>query len=184
MKRSTWLLSILLVCGFGARANELRVSSKEPVVVVAPDQWKSTKDKSPSDAFPFETYRVEAPGGRNAVCLISIYDKDNPKFKEPQFLKDLLRADSRPYVGSPDELSKIEVKELKIDGGLGFYANFVDPDLVGKPAKPGDYKTASPIVLSLGSKYLMKATILCDEINGVDYREAFKIVESIRIKKE
>jgi len=29
-------------------------------------------------------------------------------------------------------LPKIEVKDLKISGGLGFYANFVDPDLVGK----------------------------------------------------
>jgi hypothetical protein len=183
MKQTTSLLLIVLVCGF-ARAGDLAVSAKEPVIVVAPDQWQSTKDKSPSSAFPFETYRVVPPTNRNAVCLISMFDKNKQEFTDPQFLKKILRGDSRPYVGSPDELSKLELKEVKIHGGLGFYANFVDPDLVGKPVEKGSYKTATPIILGLGSKYLIKGTVLCDEINGADYRDIIKIVESIRIKKE
>ncbi len=40
------------------------------------------------------------------------------------------------------------------------------------------------IILSLGTKYLIKVTVLSDEINGADYRDVIKIVESIRIKKE
>lgn len=183
MKKITSLLLIVLVCGF-AHAGDLAVSAKEPVIVVAPDQWQSSKDKSLGGAFPFETYRVTPPGNRNAVCLISIYDKDKPQFADPEFLKKIVRGDSRPYVGSPDELAKLELKELKINSGLGFYANFVDPDLVGKPVTQGSYKTATPVILSLGSKYLIKVTILCDEINGADYRDMIKIVESIRIKKE
>ena len=98
-------------------------------------------------------------------------------------VKKILRGDSRPYVTSPDDLPKLELKEVKINGGLGFYANFVDPDLVGKPVEKGNYKTATPVILSLGSKYLIKVTVLCDEINGADYRDALKIVESIRVKK-
>jgi hypothetical protein len=183
MKNTTSLLVLFLACGL-ANAAELRVSSKEPVVVTTPDQWTSAKDKSPSGAFPFETYRVEAPTNRNAVCLVSIYDKDKQAFAEPQFLKRLLRGDSRPYVSSADDLAKIDIKELKVNGGLGYYANFVDPDLVGKPVQKGSYKTATPIIVGVGSKYLFKISVLCDEINGADYRDAIKIVESIRIKKE
>jgi hypothetical protein len=183
MKQITSLLLIVLVCGF-ARAGNLAVSSTEPIIVVAPDQWQSSKDKSPSGAFPFETYQVVPPTNRNAVCLISIMAKDKQEFVDPQFLKKMARADCRPYVGSPDELAKVELKEMKINSGLGFYANFVDPDLVGKPVKQGSYKTATPILLSLGSKYLIKVTVLCDEINGADYRDMIKIVESIGIKKE
>ena len=183
MKKITPLLLVVFVCGF-ARAGDLSVSAKEPVIVVAPDQWKSTKDKSPSGSFPFETYRVVPSINRNAVCLISIFDKDKQEFADPQFLKKILRADSRPYVDSSDELAKLELKEMKINGGLGFYANFVDPDLVGKPVKQGSYKSVTPILLSLGSKYLIKVTVLCDEINGADYRDIIKIVESIGIKKE
>jgi len=116
--------------------------------------------------------------------LVSVFDKDKQAFAEPEFLKKLLRADSRPYVNSAGELSKAEIKELKINGGLGFYANFVDPDLVGKPVQVGSYKTATPIILSLGANYLIKATVLCDEISGPDYRDAIKVVESIRARKE
>jgi len=183
MKQLTSLLLIVLACGF-ARAGNLAVSSTEPIIVVAPDQWQSSKDKSLGGAFPFETYQVVPSTNRNAVCLISIMAKNKQEFADPEFLKKALRAESRPYVGSPDDLAKIELKEMKINSGLGFYANFVDPDLVGKPVKPGSYKTATPIYLSLGSQYLIKVTVLCDEINGADYRDMIKIVESIRIKKE
>jgi hypothetical protein len=183
MKKSISFLLILSVYGF-ANADELRVSAKEPVMIVAPNQWTSTTDKSPKGSFPFETYRVEPPASRNAVCLISIFGKDKQEFTDPQLLKKIVRGDSRPYVNSPDELPKLELKELTIHGGLGFYANFVDPDLVGKPMQHGSYKTATPIILCLGSKYLIKVTVLCDEINGADYRDAIKIIESIRIKKE
>lgn len=144
------LLPIVACCV--AHAAELHVSSQEPIVVTAPDDWTAKKEKPPSDKLPFETYRIEPPAGRNAVCLISILDKDHQQFAEADFLKKLLRGDSRPYVSSPDELPKLEPKELKLKEGLGFYVNFVDPDLVGKPTKKGSYKTATPVIISLGSK--------------------------------
>jgi hypothetical protein len=118
-----------------ASADELRVSAKQPLVVVAPDQWTSKQEKSPTATFPAETYRIAPPVGRHVVCLISILDKDKAEFADPQFLKTISRGDCRPCVSSPDELAKLDLKELKTDGGLGFYANFVDPDMAGKPVK-------------------------------------------------
>jgi len=49
---------------------------------------------------------------------------------------------------------------FEVSGGLGFYANFVDPDLVGKPVKKGEYKTATAGLVSLYTKYLIKITVL------------------------
>lgn len=183
MKTRIFLLVIFFACGF-IRANESRVSSKEPIVVMTPDNWKAAKDASPTSAFPFETYNVTPPANRNAVCLVTVFDKDRKEFTDPQFLKKLLKGDSRPYLNSPDDFSKIAIKEVKTNEVFGYYANFVDPDLVGKPVEKGSYKTATPIILCLNSKYLIKVTILCDEINGDDYRDAMKIVQSIKIKKE
>jgi hypothetical protein len=182
MKRSIALIAILLASAF-AGADELHVSSAEPVYVVAPAQWKLGTDRAPVNLFPFETYHVVATGGRNALCLISIYAKDKPQFTDAEFLKKVLRGDSQPYLNFPGDMAKLEIKELKIAEGLGFYANFVDPDLVGKPVEKGNYKTATPIILSLGSKYLIKVTILCDDLSGADYQEAMRIVESIKVKK-
>jgi hypothetical protein len=183
MKRTISLVAIFLASAF-ANADELHVSSAEPVFVVAPAQWELGKDQAPTDTFPFETYHIAAPAGRNAMCLISIYAKDKPESADAEFLKKLLRGDSQPYLSSPGDAAKVEIKELKIKEGLGYYANFTDPDLVGKPVEKGNYKTATPIILSLGSKYLIKVTVLCDDLSGTDYQEAIKIVQSIKIKKD
>jgi hypothetical protein len=56
MNKTLWVFLILLACGL-ASAGELQVSSKEPVVVMAPDQWKAVKDKSPSGPFPLTDQR-------------------------------------------------------------------------------------------------------------------------------
>lgn len=180
--KSTLLLVLLFIAGI-VHGAELRVSTKEPIVVVAPDGWKAMKERSPLPSFPFETYRIEPGGNRNVACMISFFDKDKPEFADAAFLKKLVRMDSRPYVASASELSKVDVKEVKINGGLGFYANFVDPDLVGKPVELGSYKTATPVIVSVSSKYLIKVTVLCDEIDGADYRDAMAIVKSIKVKK-
>lgn len=181
MKKTTIFLSTLLVSAF-AQAGELHVSATEPIFVVAPDNWQSAKDRPPVSSFPFETYRVTPPSERNAQCLVSIFDKNRPEFVDAQLLKKLLRGDCLPYVNSPDDLSKVEIKEMKIKGGLAYYANFVDPDLVGKPVQKGSFKTATPVILSLGTNYLIKVTIFCDQLNGVDYQDSMKVVESIKAK--
>lgn len=181
--KTTWSLAILFIAGI-VNGAELRVSSKELVVVVAPDGWKATKDRPPVATFPFETFRIEPSGNRNEICLVTVYDKEKPEFSNAAFLKKLLKGDCQPYVSSADVLAKLDVKEMKIEGGLGFYANFIDPDLVGKPIQKGKYKTATPIIVTLNSKYLIKITMMCDEIDGADYRDAMTMVKSIKVKKE
>ncbi|HTD87603.1 MAG TPA: hypothetical protein VK850_13580 [Candidatus Binatia bacterium] len=181
MIRVGCLLFLLLISCVAGAAAEFKISSTEPVVVSAPAKWELTKAKPPRPA-PFETWRLSPPDGRNAACLISLLGKDREQFTDPEFLKMLLKMDSQPYVSAEKELSNINIKDLKVAGGLAVYVNFVDPDLAGKPVKKGDYKTATPIIVTIGSKYLVKITILCDELNGLDYREAMKIVESIKEK--
>jgi hypothetical protein len=184
LKRIFAVLVILLTCA-SIHARELVVYSADPVVVVTSADWEATKDRPPSAVFPFETYRLTPPSDRNVMCLISILDNSNkPENATPEFLKKLLRDDSRPYVDSAAELPNIPIKELKIDGGLGYYANFIDPDLAGKPIKKGSYKTATPMILSLGTKYLIKFTVLCDDLKSDDYKEAMKLIESIKLRKK
>jgi hypothetical protein len=162
-----------------ASAAELKISPSDPVVVSAPSGWAMGQESAPRGAFPFATVRITASGERNAVCMISVLDRARPEFKNREVLKRILRGDSRPYLTSAT--ANVEIKELPISGGLGFYANFIDPDLVDKPIKKGSYKTATPLILSLGEAYLIKVTILCDDLQSRDYREALQIVKSARI---
>ncbi|HEV2692906.1 MAG TPA: hypothetical protein VG347_08435 [Verrucomicrobiae bacterium] len=181
MKKTVTLLAILMA-SVVAQAGELHVSATEPIFVIAPDLWQSAQDRAPVGSFPFETWRLVPPAARNAQCLVSVFDKNKPEFADGQFLKKLLRADCLPYVNSPDDLSKVEIKEMKIKGGLAYYANFVDPDLVGKPVVKDSFKTSTPVILGLGTNYLIKVTIFCDQINGPDYRDSVNIVESMKTK--
>lgn len=174
---------VLLWTPVASLAAEVRFAEQEDLVLVTPDGWTVAADRARNPLFPFATVRVTAGGDRNAICLISILDRNREEMKDPAVLKRLLTIDARPYVQSADELKKLELKSLTLAGGLGFYANFIDPDLVGKPIRKGSYKTATPIVLSLGSDYLIKATILCDDLAGADYAEALRIVESLAVKK-
>ena len=183
MKKPLTLLAFLLG-SLLTHAGELRVSTAEPIVAVAPDGWQASKFAPAGSAFPNETYQIQAPAARNAALLVSVADKDKIAFADPEFLKKLLRAGCNAYVSSPDELSKLPLKELTIKGGLGYCASFVDPDLVGKPVEKGAYKVATPVILSLDSKYLLKVTIFCDQTNGTDYQDAIRIVESIKIKTD
>jgi hypothetical protein len=181
MSKVITLVAVLFLSGV-AEAETLSVSGKEPVVVDAPDPWKSERDKEHSE-FPFETYRVAPTGDRNVILLVSVLSPENREIPDSDSLKRLLKEGCRPYLG-PTGDGKIEIKELKIDGVRGYYANFVDPDLVGKPVVKGKYKTATPMYLNLNSKYLISLTLLCDDLKGADYREAFKIAESVRVKKD
>ena len=151
--------------------------------VETPSHWPAAKDRPPASSFPFETYKLTPPSGRHAGLLISIYDKNQPGFADPQFLKQLLRGDSGYYVDSADDLAKIDIQTLNLKGGLSCFVNFTDPDLVGKPVQKDSFKTSTPVILGLGTNYLIKITILCDQINGPDCRDAINIVESIKIKK-
>jgi hypothetical protein len=182
MKIIALLISIIAVVA-PVLAAELKISTAEPLVVSTPRGWQGAVGTAPTAGFPFATCRIEAQGERNAVCMISILDKNRAAFKNPELLKRILRGDSRPYLNSAEEASEMVIQELTIREGLGFYANFVDPDLVGKPTKKGSYKTATPLILSIGTDYLIKATIFCDDLKSPDYTEAVQIVTSIRVVK-
>ena len=176
------VLALLFGPAFFLHAGELAVSSKEAIVVAAPDGWTAGVDAAPTRSFPFETYHVQPPAGRNANCLVTLYDKDKLAYADPTFLKKWLQRECLPYVKSMDDLPKVETKDLKITGSQAFYANFVDPDLVGKPVTKGEYKTATVVMISLEGKYLIKISIYCDDLNGADYQDAIKIAQSIALK--
>jgi len=180
MKIITALFSLLLLLAH-ASAAELKIAAGEPLVVETPAGWVSVPATPPGAPRGAATVRIVAPGERNAACMISIVAKNREEFKDPKALKRVLRGACGAYLSSPAEAEKMEVKELPIQGGLAFYANFTDPDLVGKPIKKESYKTATPIVLSIGAGYLINITIFCDDLKSRDYTEALEMVKSLKL---
>lgn len=126
---------------------------------------------------------LSSPSARNAKCSISVeYSEMNPADSDKS-LKKFLSDDCKPYLSTPESLYKVEFKDIKLKEGLGLYINFIDPDMIGKPVKIGSYKTVTPLILSMGLKYLVRATIFCDDINGEDCRQMMKMIETMSLKK-
>lgn len=180
MNRIFWLIA-LCVSLTSAHAAVFRVSSAEPVIVTAPANWTVTTHKPATRDFPFESFRIAPAGDVNAICLVSIIGKDDDRFEDKELLEKAVKLNSRPFVPSEKELESVELHELKINGGAGYYADFIDPNLVDKPIKKGNYKVATPMIINLGKKYLIKLTVLSDKVDGPDYKELMKVVQTIRV---
>jgi hypothetical protein len=180
MNRLLWLIAfcISLTC---THAAVLRLSSVEPVLVTAPAGWTATQFKPAARDFPFESFRIAPAGDVNAVCLVSIVGKNDERFDDKELLQKAVKLNSRPFVKTEKELESVDLHELKIHEGAGYYADFVDPDLVEKPVKKGSYKVATPVMVNLGKKYLIKLTILSDKVDGPEYKELIKVVETLRV---
>lgn len=162
---------------------DVSLTPNEPIVVSNSVNWIQTSVRPGTTTFPFKTIRLEAPGEVNASVLISIMDKDRPEFLDKNLLQRILIGESRPYISSQEQFDEIEIKTITIANGVGFYTSFIDPDLVGAPPKKGNYKTVTPMIISIGSKYLLKATLFCDDLDGNGFKEAFAIASSIKIKE-
>ena len=155
---------------------------KEPIIFNIPENWKSAKGRIPEIPWA-QAYILNSPAARNAKCSISIEYSEMNSAETDKSLKKFLSDDCKPYLSTPNSLSQIEFNEIKLKEGSGLYMNFIDPDMIGKPVKIGDYKTVTPLVSSMGSKYLVRATMFCDDINGEDYRQIMKMFKTMSLKR-
>lgn len=95
----------------------------------------------------------------NAACTLSVSFPDVDRFDSKAKLKMRVEIDGQGYVEQSVE-GRAFAKEFNLASGMGFYCNFTDPNLRGKPVKPGDYK-----VVTVG-KIKLSPTVLVDVFIG------------------
>ena len=138
--------------------------------------WHGTQTGHPA-AYPTLRY---APGGaQNAAILLSLLPPKNFDINDVATVRKLHLAMCRPYLAQ--SATAPAQTEFKLNGGFGVYSVFEDPNLAGKPSKPGDYKAAIPIAVSVGGKYFVFATILCDDPAGASQAEAWRFIRSLTL---
>ena len=147
--------------------------------VTAAQGWKSVSAVEPGQsAPPFPVLKYVPADGRNAAILLSLLPANAPGF-EVTDLASLTRFNliaARPFLPGPD--AKPALTELKIPGGIGGYIVNVDPDLVGKPVPPNEYRIAATATVLLEGKHLVHCTIFYDEKDSADFKEALRILLS------
>ena len=171
MKRPT-LLPLLLL--FVAVANAPAEPLGDAAEVTPATGWYLTKNDRPS---PFPTITYRAPAGRKATVLLSLLPAARLGVTDAASLRKIFPTICRPYLPSPD--FPVRPTDLQLTQGIGIYATFVDPALAGKPAGPGDYKTATSACVFLGGDVLVHATLLCDDPASRDFSEGLDMVRGI-----
>lgn len=163
-------LLLLLVLTASAPAGSLGDAAN----VTPPAGWNLVENDRPS---PFPTLKYVSPAGHKAVALISLLPASQATATDLVGLKRFHARICTPFLPSPD--FAVESRDLKPVHGIGVYATFEDPSLVGKTPAPGEYKNATSACLFLGGDVLVQATILCDDPTAPEFREALDMLRGI-----
>lgn len=169
-------LFLCLCAGSALRADVLA----NVVEITPPSSWMKTDPRGPGEpSSPLPTLRYAPKDGRNAMVLLTFVPPEYAQVTELESLKKFFRQIAGPYLPTPE--AKLMAEEVKLPAGVGIFATFEDPRLVGEPVKKGTYKCATPVAVLLTGGGTLHITILTDSKDGADLQEAFKIVQSAKL---
>jgi len=174
-------LFVLLASSVFGRIEVLHFSDSVSLIVDLKDGWRVEAPKGPRPGFPFTTYSLRPDDQRNAVCLITVYNPSEERAGDMSFLRELLEADSKPWIDSAPGHKMSQIEELASGHVKGVSAKFVDSKLIGKPVKPRDYKTTTACIFGIDAVCLTKATVLCDDFKSKEFKEAMSMVLSLSV---
>jgi len=170
---------LLLVTFSLARAEQLG----DAVEITPIAGWKSVDPHQPGGPPlpPVPTLRLVPSDQRNAALLISLFPRKGGtlEIKDRSSLRQFNLAAARPFLATPDHPPA--ATEFTVPQGFGLYLSSVDPNLVGKPTPPGEYRVATTASLLLGEQWVIHATLFHDEVNSPAFREALQILQSAKI---
>jgi hypothetical protein len=117
--------------------------------------------------------------GRNASVLLTLIPSQMSGVKDKASLKAFFLRAVSPMLPSPDFVP--EMTEFQVDDGIGIYASFVDPSLVGKPVEKGNFKVATSVDFLLSNGFTVHATVFTDDLTSAAFTEGMAIAKSLRI---
>lgn len=161
----------------------LKLAGEDPLVVDAPDGW--TVHELTIPGVPIKSSLIGPPitDYVSGKVMISVIGRNKGNYSKAETLKDMLRRSIAPYLAAPGDEEKFPIKTLKIQGGLGFYANCKNPDPLEELVNKNFPKSSTPVYISIGEAYLISASIHCDDLQAKDYQQALQLLSSIRVKK-
>src|SRR5439155_22635314 len=116
------------------------------------------------------TLSVAPTDDANAGCEIKVTFPQEDKLDTKARLKLRLEADCANAAEGSAE-GKAVGREFSLTTGFGFYCNFTDPELKGKPPEKGNYKVTSIGKIRLAPDVMVDVQILADGFKDKPYQE-------------
>lgn len=117
----------------------------------------------------------------NAACTLSVSFPDADRLETKQKLKMRVEVDGQGFVEQSVE-GRAYAREFKLTGGMGFYCNFTDPNLRGKPVKVGDYKVVTAGKIKLSPTVLVDVFIGAEGFSHEAYQQLLGAIEGMEFK--
>lgn len=117
----------------------------------------------------------------NASATIAVSFPDVDRFDTKSKLKMRVEIDCEPFLAQSVE-SKAYAREFKLTTGYGFYCNFTDAALRGKPSKPGDYKVVTAGKIKINPQVLADVFIGADGFREEAYQQLLGAIEGMEFK--
>jgi uncharacterized membrane protein YvbJ len=170
-----FLLTVVSAC---AQVETLDFGSRGKLTLYLPGDWKvATTDMAGQYTVTISPTKESV----NASCTIAVTYPDVDRFDTKARLKLRVEADNRKDAEESVE-GKAIAKEFSLTTGYGYYCNFTDPALRGKPPEKGNYKTASVGKIRLAPDVIIDVSIMADGFNSEPYQQLLGAIEGMEFK--
>src|SRR5688572_20544661 len=131
------LLGLLLLSAavVHAQSGTIDLRSRGSLEIFIVDGWKVNTSEFGDRII----LNLESLTDENANAALTITFPEQDRFSTKGKLKTQVEANGLPYEQGSVERKSVP-RELNTRAGYGYYCNFTDPELVGKPPQKGNFK--------------------------------------------
>jgi hypothetical protein len=176
------LLALFLISAAGlfAQAEKIDLGSHGKLTIYHDDSWKF-------DVSDFGDRHLVNIGPKsesvNASASLTITFPDQDRLDTKKRLSLRVEVNGAPIAPQSVE-GKAYAKEFSLHAGtgFGFYCNFTDPELVGKKAEKGNFKTMSVGLIHVSADVLIEVSLSADGFNSEPYNQLLGMIEGMEFE--
>jgi len=172
----------IILSALASQGVEFDLGKRGTLSVIVPDGWHvNGKAANKADGTPIGyAFAIKPRRHANAKCLLTFaYTTNGAPNKEG--IRNMVLSSCEAFVSESVEKTK-NLKEFSLEKGYGAYCLFTDASLVGKDARPGDYKVMGSGEIQPADNMLGVVTLFADEADGEELKAMVKIINSLKVK--
>ena len=172
--KKLFALLLLTAAGLFGQMQKLDLGSHGRLTLYLDDTWKIET----GDYGDRQMVTIVPKGEANASCSLTITFPEQDRLDTKKRLNLRVEVNGQPLAERSVE-GKSTAKEFSLQTGFGFYCNFTDPELVGRPPEKGNFKTLSVGLIHLAADVLIEVTISADGFNSEPYQQLLGMIEGM-----
>ncbi len=168
------LLFLLTAVGLWAQAAKIDLGAHGKLTLYLEDGWKVET----ADYGDRRLITISPKGDANAACTLTITFPETDRLDTKSRLKTRVEIDGEKIADQSVE-GRAVAKEFGVHAGYGFYCNFTDPELVGKPPQPGNFKTMTAGRIHVAPDVMIEVNITADGFSSDPYQQLLGAIEGM-----